>query len=221
MSVGASAAAPEPKKRKSSEKQGGGGMSSATKAIVIALIGAFGGIGAAWVTASGVAEKKTTQTINESGSEIAELQKKIDDASKKAEEARLAAEQARGPCPALSIENLGAVRTFSKSHQASSPVAVELVSIAGKGCLVAGAVLGYYNQRLQGDENYAIQIEVDGQTYKYPATEQPVAYAQGSDTNNSGVLPLPTIRYRNSLRITYYYPGTNVRLNGYAVVLPE
>jgi hypothetical protein len=220
MTVQVGATAPEAKK-KSSQKQGGGSMSTATKAIIIALIGALSSIGAAWVTAGGVAKTKTDQTINESGSEIAELQKKIADAAQKADEARIAAEQARGPCPSLSVENLGSTRTFYKTHQTTSGVAVELLSVSGKGCLVAGAVLGYYNQRLQGDENYAVQLEIDGQTHKYPATDQPVAYAQGIDTNNSGVLALPTIRYSRSLRITYYYPGTNVRLNGYAVIIPE
>ena len=56
---------------------------------------------------------------------------------------------------------------------------------------MSGAILGFYFQRLQGDTSYSIQIEVDGQTHKYPAADRAVAYAAGNKNDNTGVLPLP------------------------------
>ena len=196
-------------------------MTAQTRSIVIALIGALGSIGTAWVTAQGVAVNKTAQTISASGSEIAALQRKIDAAAKKAEDARLAAEQALAPCPSLSAANLGSARTFYKTHETRTPAVVELLALNGSGCLTSGAILGYTFQRFQGDSNYSVQIEVDGQTHKYPGTDRSVAYGQDDKKDNTGVLPLPTLRYSRSLRITYFYPGTGSRVNAYAVVIPQ
>src|SRR5688572_31810380 len=56
-------------------------------------------------------------------------------------------------------------------------------------------------QRFQGDSNYSVQIEVDGQTHKYPGTDRSIAYGQNDKKDNTGVLPLPTLRYSRSLRI--------------------
>lgn len=180
-------------------------------------------IGAAWVTANGVAKNKTTETIKESGSQIAKLQENIDAAAKKAEEAKAAAEQALGPCPSLSAATFGATQTYSTTHQARTGSLVELVAVDGSGCLLSGAILGYYFQRLQGDENenYANQIEIDGRTYKYPRVEQTIASGDDNVVHKTGIFPLPTIRYKESLRITYYYAGTGARVNACAVVLPD
>ena len=197
-------------------------MSAPTKSILIAIIGALSSIGTAWVTANGVAANKTTETISASGSEIAELRRQIDETAKKAEDARLAAEQALAPCPPLSAANLGSARTFLKTNEGRTPAVVELLALNGSGCLVSGAILGFYFQRLQGDTSYSIQIEVDGQTHKYPAADRAVAYAADNKKDNTGVLPLPTLRYSRSLRITYYYPGGPAsRVNAYAVVIPQ
>ena len=72
----------ESKIRNGSKKSGGRGLSAATKAIIIALIGALGSVGAAWITAGGVARNKTSQTISESESGIGETQRRLTSAEK-------------------------------------------------------------------------------------------------------------------------------------------
>lgn len=124
-------------------------------------------------------------------------------------------------CTYLTADTLTRAVTRTKTTTGQQPATVEVISYNGPGCLASGAILGYYYQRFQGGTNYSVQIEVDGRSYHFPDADEPIAYLRNNAAQNGGVLPLPAIAFKQSLRITYYYPGNGTVVNAYAVVVPQ
>lgn len=93
-----------------------------------------------------------------------------------------------------------------------------LVDITGeKGTLMGGVVHGYYFQSSNGGNNYKVTIEVDGVSFTYPKTALNVGYSQDQSSQNAGNIVLPVINYDNSLKITYWYTGSNITVSSYAM----
>ena len=93
-----------------------------------------------------------------------------------------------------------------------------LVDITGEsGTLMGGTVIGHYFTSHNGGSNYKVTIEVDGSSFLFPKATANVGYSQDAANNNTAVIVLPVINYSNSLKITYYYEGTNHTVNGYAM----
>jgi hypothetical protein len=196
-------------------------MSSTARSILIALIGALATIIAAIILASAAAASRTENTINRAGGDLKVLQDDIAKLKIDIARAQTSISGAVQSFPqSLSKANVGSIRTFADEYHGKSTSPRELLNISGKGALISGAVLGFYFKDAPGGANYVVQIDVDGIPFKYPSVSQR-AYTQGQDGANSGVLVLPQIRYSQSLRITYWYPGGNRYISAYAIVLPE
>jgi hypothetical protein len=196
-------------------------MTGTSRSIIIALISALATIIAAMIVASNAAERKTENTINEAGGEIKTLRDDVAKLRSDLDRARTAIEIVVQSFPqSISKGNVALLRTFEDEYHAPSPANRELLNITGKGTIVSGAILGFYFKDSPGGANYVVQIVLDGIPFKYPAVSQR-AYAQNRDGANAGVLMLPPIRYAQSLRITYAYPGGDRYISAYAVVLPE
>jgi len=127
---------------------------------------------------------------------------------------------------ASTTNDLSDFNHLSDFVQSSSASWRTLVDVTGPGTLVGGTVLGYYfrsaSSGMDWDVSYRIVISIDGGTpFSYPKTPKEIGYAQDHVGNNSGVVVLPPIHFNSSLKITYYYPGTNLAVNGYAMVRPD
>ena len=196
-------------------------MSVTARSILIALIGALATIVAAIIVASAAATKKTENTINQAGGELKVLQDEIAKLKTDVAKAQTSISMVVQSFPqSVSKANVGNLRTFSDEYHGQSPSSRELLNVSGRGTLLSGGVLGFYFKDAPGGANYVVQIDVDGLPFKYPSASQR-AYAQDNSGANTGVLVLPQIRYSQSLRITYWYPGGNRYISAYAVVLPE
>ncbi|MEA2414894.1 MAG: hypothetical protein QOI58_1551 [Thermoanaerobaculia bacterium] len=196
-------------------------MTSTARSIIIALISALATITAAIIMAGNAAERKTESTINEAGGEIKTLRDEVATLRTDLDRARTAIATAVQSFPqSISKGNVALLRTFEDEYHAPSPASRQLLNITGRGTIVSGAILGFYFKDSPGGANYVVSIVLDGVPFKYPAVSQR-AYAQNRDGANTGVLMLPPIRYTESLRITYAYPGGDRYISAYAVVLPE
>ncbi|HEX9460602.1 MAG TPA: hypothetical protein VGA84_15740 [Thermoanaerobaculia bacterium] len=196
-------------------------MTDNARSIIIALIGALASIIAALILAGNAAERKTESTINEAGGEIKTLRDDVATLRTDLDRARAAIATAVQSFPqSISKGNVALLRTFEDEYHAPSRANRELLNITGKGTIVSGGIFGFYFKDSPGGANYVVQIVLDGIPFKYPAVSQR-AYAQNGDGTNTGVLMLPPIRYSQSIRITYAYPGGNRYISAYAVVLPE
>ena len=129
-----------------------------------------------------------------------------------------------GSCPTtVTKDGLPRLTTFTDNYPGHGGPARELLSIQGHGCLISGSVLGHRVQNTAGERNYTISIDIDGHPFTYPMNtdENSAAYAQDSAENNTGVLVLPQIAFRDSLRITYYYAGGGKEIAAHALVFYE
>ncbi len=197
-------------------------MSPSRKNILVTLIGSITSIVVAWITALGIAQSTTNKTIKTSDSEISSLAEQIENLRAEVAAAKTTLSEAIHPCPeAVSRENFNALRFFEDHHRDEGPSSRELLNISGRGCLVTGALLGYFFQNEHDGMNYTVQIEIDGFPFHYPLIKNSRAYAQDSAGDNTGVLSLPPLRFSRSLRITYYHPvdKPSRAVTAYAVVL--
>ena len=195
-------------------------MSDGTKgntAIAVAIVGAVSAIGVAWITAGGVARDETNRVINEAESQLKILVGKTTKLENKVN-------AISGKCPrAITSQNFGNVKVYSQAFESKGEKSVELLNINGAGCLITGSILGYAFINENAGTNYTITLEIDGieQTYP-PKTEGGIdvrSYAQDAGNKNTGVLVLPSIRFKSSLRIKYFYPGGSKEISSYALVL--
>ena len=185
-------------------------MTANTRYLVVAVIGAIGTILGAMIGASITAARKTETTISESGSAIAALKRDI--------EAAQAVQ--RSFTQSIAKSNIARLKTFSDEYDGRGPSTRELLNISGSGTLISGTVLGSYFMNTPNGGNYTVQIDVDGHSFAYPAVSHH-AYAQTHNGGNTGVLVLPPIRYMQSIRVTYAYPGGGRSVVAHATVLPD
>jgi len=188
-----------------------------TRNVVIAVIGAIATISAAIIAANATAERKTETTISESGSEIQAL---LRDVAVLKRDILAAQAVQHSFTQSIAKSNVSRLRTFSDEYHSKRPSARELLNISGSGTLISGTVLGFYFKNTPNGDNYTVQIDVDGHSFKYPAATQR-AYAQSTGGGNTGVLVLPPIRYMQSIRVTYAYPGGERYVAAHATVLPD
>ncbi|WP_257385039.1 hypothetical protein [Tahibacter caeni] len=189
--------------------------------VKIALISAVTAVITALITA-GVTVYQATLAAEKAASEAkasAEHAKESEQGASRA--ARVAEALNDGKCPsAVTKDGVPLLKTFTDNYEGTAGSARELLNIQGHGCLISGSVLGYYVQNTAGGRNYTISINVDGYEFTYPMNTdgKTAAYAQDAAENNTGVLVLPQIAFRNSLRITYYYAGGGKEIAAHALV---
>lgn len=189
--------------------------------VKIALISAVTAVITALITA-GVTIYQSTIAAEKAATEAkasAELAKESEQGASRA--ARVAETLNDGKCPsAMTRDGVPLLRTFTDNYEGAGGSARELLNIQGYGCLISGSILGYYVQNTAGVRNYTISINVDGYEFTYPMNTngKSVMYAQDAAENNTSVLILPQIAFRNSLRITYYYAGGGKEIAAHALV---
>lgn len=189
--------------------------------VKIALISALSAIITSLITA-GVTVYQLTLAAQKAAAEAkasAEQAKESEQGASRA--ARVSETLTDGRCPsAVTRDGVPLLKTFTDNYEGSGGSARELLNIQGHGCLISGSILGYYVQNTAGGRNYTISINVDGYEFAYPMNTdgKTAAYAQDAADNNTGVLILPQLAFRNSLRITYYYAGGGREIAAHALV---
>jgi|GEM_PF-5707686 len=195
---------------------------SKSSAIAVALIGAIASVAVAWITAV----NRTNDTIQNEDTKLSELINKISELEKKEHSNCLSS---------LSRSNFREVKTFYKFTQSNQNPRVDLVDIGGKGCLIGGTIQGYYVKDEPNGTNHTIKITVDGDTFTYPPKDSQTgkatqAYAQNANSKNISNIVLPTVEYKESLKISYYYwrddeyikdRKQGKQVAAYALVLPK
>lgn len=117
----------------------------------------------------------------------------------------------------LDAESLRQIESYS-DFGGSGGSARTLLNITGKGCLVGGGVFGSFISDSKNGRNYSLRIKVDGVESIFPPRDAQ-AYARTSGQENTGVLVLPRLSFKESLSITYYTNGgSEVQITGYALV---
>lgn len=192
-------------------------MTANTRNILIAVIGAIATISGAIIAANATAARRTETTISESGGEIKAL---LNDVAALKKDVLAARAVQQSFTQSIAKSNVARLKTFSDEYHSRRPSSRELLSISGSGTLIAGTVLGFYFKNTPNGDNYTVQIDVDGHSFQYPAATQR-AYAQSASGGNTGVLILPAIRYMQSIRVTYAYPGGDRYVAAHATVLPD
>ena len=191
--------------------------------VKVTVIAAIAGIITSLITA-GATIYQTSATAKQAANEAAAAASDARQSVEKIDRLKQAdAALTETRCPtALTRQGLPLVKPFWDHFESASGSDRTLLNIQGKGCLMSGFVLGYYFKSSAGGTNYTISIAIDGYEFAYPTgpSDVPVAYAQNVAGENTGVLVLPQIAFRESLRISYY-PGEGKEINGYALATYE
>ena len=128
-------------------------------------------------------------------------------------------------CPsALNQDILDRSKSYGFKHEGRGLKRLNLVDVSGSGCLISGVVAGYYFQDDTGGTNYTIKIDVDGKETIYPRPDSQTgdvvhAYGQSSGEQNTGILILPPIEFRQSLKVSFVYPGVGKEISANAIVI--
>lgn len=176
------------------------------------------------------ATRSSERSASEAAVSAADAQITSQTVASLAQKVEAIAAQARCPVP-ITEDNIASVVTYVDEFPVGAATAThrELVNRTGSGCLIGGAILGYYFRNPATSENYTIRIKVDDAEFDYPLRAMnganAHAYAQDAAANNTGVLVLPSIAFAKSLRIQYDYvgfpeEGKHLAYSAYAMVLP-